>query len=125
MVIDSSILLAIIFNESYAGWAIDQLGKGRHPLLMSTVNLTEVLIRVRDRQPQGADEVEPLLTRTGIEFIPPTIVQARLAADARMLYPLNLGDCFAYALAKVEKLPLLTLDHDFKKSDLDVIIPNA
>ncbi len=123
MVVDSSILLAIIFNESRASWAIEQLARGRSGLLMSTVNLSEVLIRVRDRQPHSAEIVEPLIIQTALEFVPPTIEHARLAADARMRYPLNLGDCFAYALAKSKNLPLLTLDQDFTKADIRVVIP--
>lgn len=44
---------------------------------------------------------------------------------ARLRYPLNLGDCFAYALAKDEDRTLLTLDRDFRRSDLRVILPSA
>jgi len=36
---------------------------------------------------------------------------------------LNLGDCFAYALAKEEGVALLTLDGDFKATDLDIVVP--
>lgn len=45
-----------------------------------------------------------------------------LIAD-RLRYPLNLGDCFAYALAKQEDCPLLTLDRDFRNTDIEVILP--
>ena len=73
-------------------------------LRMSTVNLTECLIRLRDRQPQLADALEARVLESGIRFVPPDVAQAQLAADARLRYPLNLGDCFAYALAKAESL---------------------
>ena len=36
---------------------------------------------------------------------------------------INLGDCFAYALAVTENLPLLTLDSDFRAVDIPVILP--
>jgi len=38
---------------------------------MSTVNLTETLIRVRDRQPQSFDQIEMELLNSGIRFVPP------------------------------------------------------
>jgi hypothetical protein len=66
---------------------------------MSTVNLAEALIRIRDRQPQRADELSAHLLNSGIRFIAPDEAQAAIAARARHAFPLNLGDCFAYALA--------------------------
>ena len=57
--------------------------------------------------------------------MPPTESHAEIAARARLRYPLNLGDCFAYALAKDEDQALLTLDRDFRRSDLKVILPRA
>lgn len=51
------------------------------------------------------------------------IEQARVAAEARLRFPLNLGDCFAYALAKVERQAILTLDSDFRCLDVAVVIP--
>ena len=58
-----------------------------------------------------------------IRLVHPTPRHAEIAASARLRYPLNLGDCFAYALAKDEACPLLTLDRDFRKTDLAVIMP--
>ena len=46
-----------------------------------------------------------------------------MAAAARLRYPFNLGDCFAYALAKEQNEPLLTLDRDFRRADIPVILP--
>ncbi len=92
---------------------------------MSTVNLTEVLIRLRDRQPEQAAELEERLLASGIRFVAPDVKQARIAAEARLLYPLNLGDCFAYALATTENCPLLTLDGDFRSLPCVVLIPKA
>ena len=90
---------------------------------MSTVNVTEVLILVRDRQPQLYDELASRLLTSSIRFVPPDVEQAQIAARARLEYPLNLGDCFAYALAVVERCPLLTMDRDFRAVDQQVILP--
>jgi len=35
----------------------------------------------------------------------------------------DFGDCYAYAFAKSKGLPLLTLDADFRKSDIAVNWP--
>jgi uncharacterized protein with PIN domain len=91
---------------------------------MSTVNLAEALIRIRDRQPQLADQLEQQLLESGIRFVAPDVEQARLAAQARLRYPLNLGDCFAYALSIVEDCAILTLDEQFRRTDQPVVLPN-
>lgn len=39
------------------------------------------------------------------------------------MFPLKLGDCFAYALAKTENCPLLTLDRDFRATDIAALLP--
>jgi ribonuclease VapC len=123
LVVDSSVLLAIYFDEPLAVWAADRLVEHAGELRMSTVNLTEVLIRLRDRKPEQASEFEERLLASGIRFLAPDVEQARIAAEARLLYPLNLGDCFAYALATAESCPLLTLDRDFRSLPCEVLTP--
>ena len=123
MVIDASALLAVIFSEIHGPWCLTQLKEHAAALSMSTVNLSEVLIRVQDRQPTLENLIEDELLNLGIRFVPPTVEVARLAARARMRFPLNLGDCFAYALAKTEDAPLLTIDPDFRKCDAEVVMP--
>lgn len=124
MVVDTSVILAIYFREAHADWAAEQLAAADR-LLMSTVNLSECLIRLRDRQPLDADELEQKLLSSGIDFVPPDTSQAVMAAQARLAFPLNLGDCFAYALAKTEGVPLLTLDSDFRATDVSLVLAPA
>ena len=123
MVVDTSALLAILFFDSETEWAVAQLEKHAAELRMSTVNLSETLIRLRDRQPQLADELENRILDSGIRFVPPDAEQCRLAAAARSRFPLNLGDCFAYALAVTEGVPILALDKGFRRVDHPVVLP--
>ncbi len=123
MVVDTSILIAVLFNEQRGPWALDQLQAHRAALRMSTVNLAEVLILCEDRQPQLFRNMRDELLGSSIRFVPPTPDHAMLAAGARLRYALNLGDCFAYALAKAEDVPLLTLDADFRTTDVRVLLP--
>lgn len=94
-----------------------------HELLMSTVNLTEALIHLEDRQPKLFDTLEEQLLYNGIRFIASNVEQSRIAAKARLKFPNNLGDCFAYALAVQENCPILTLDSDFRLLDHPIIHP--
>lgn len=124
MVVDTSVLLAVIFEEKHGSWAAEQLNYYASELLMSTVNLAEFLIRTRDRQPRLADSLEEEIINSGIIFISPDSNQAKIAAQARLKYPLNLGDCFAYALAVSRSTGILTVDSDFRVVDIEVIRPD-
>ncbi len=125
VVVDTSILLAILFNEKHGPWAADQLYESDSPLAMSTVHYTEALILVHDRQPSLADAIRDLIENSSIRLVPPDTQQAEVAASARLRFPINLGDCFAYALAVSERCPVLTLDGDFRKCDIDIVFPRT
>lgn len=120
VVVDTSVLIAILFDEPRARDVARVLEVESHDLVMSTVNLTEVLILLRDRSPQKAPDIERKVYASGIAFLAPTMEDAACAAHARLTYPINLGDCFVYALAKRLHFPVLTLDQDFLKTDIPV-----
>ncbi len=122
LILDTSALIALYLGEPTATWINEQMTAADR-LLMSSVNLTESLIILRQRVPEQGDALAQRLLASSIEFIPPDTTQATVAARARLQYPLNLGDCFAYALAKTQNLPLLTLDRDFRATDVSVILP--
>jgi ribonuclease VapC len=123
LVVDSSALLAVLFDEPDAGRVVEQMNAYAGALKMSTVNLAEVLIHVRDRRPARYAEIEARIMSGGVVFVPPDAEQARTAAEALLRFPINLGDCFAYALAVAEDCPILSLDPDFKKTDRPVLMP--
>ncbi len=64
--------------------------------------------------------VARLIEPFAIEYIAPDSMMAAAAAAARLRLPLNFGDCFAYALAKLRDEPLLTLDRDFARTDVQL-----
>lgn len=122
LVLDTSPLIALYLGEPTADWVARQIATAqRH--VMSTVNLAECLIILRKRRPESADALAHRLLASSIDFVAPDAAQAAIAADARHRLPLNLGDCFAYALAKSHDLPLLTLDADFRHADVAVLLP--
>lgn len=120
MVVDSSALLAVLFAESQAERIAQLLSEADHPII-SAVNYAECLIRVLDRAPDAAETLEHALAGFALEVVPVDRLLASVAANARLRYPINLGDCFAYALAKTRNLALLTLDGDFSKTDIPLV----
>ena len=72
------------------------------------------------------DKLRQEVELAGVEVVPFSVEQAELAIEAYHRYgrgvgkpgSLNLGDCFAYALAKPTKEPLLYKRDDFAKTDI-------
>ena len=92
---------------------------------MSPVHHAEVLNRgAATRGPEGRAVVENLLRELKIEVVEITSEHSRLAALAHDRFgratpaKLNLGDCFAYALAATEGDGLLFKGDDFPKTDV-------
>ena len=124
MVVDTSALLAILFNEPLSKWSADHLQRSGEAQ-MSSINYAEALIISAERFPDRLGAVQSAIERSAIQIIPPTAEHAEIAAVARLRFPLSLGDCFAYALAKEQDCPLLTLDRDFRRCDIQVVLPRA
>lgn len=115
MVVDACVLIAILFDEPHTAWAAHQLNLHANSLKMSTVNLTETLMVLRARSPKDFPKFESQVFNLGIQFISPSVEQSQRTAELRYLCKVNLGDCFALSLAEQEKVPVLTIDADFKK----------
>lgn len=125
MIVDASAVLAILFDEDDAS---------RHALAiadadacrMSAVNYVEAGINV-DRQagPASGRDLDNFIRRANIAIEPVTVEQAHVARQAYLdfgkgIHPagLNIGDCFAYALAKTTGEPLLFKGDDFSRTDI-------
>jgi len=124
--IDSSALLAILLHEADAQHMLTVIGKAE-PLLLSAVTYMETGI-VWDNQANirtNPDDLEQLMSLVKAEVVP---VDMGMAQAARATYSrygkgrhpagLNMGDCFAYALAKGYGVPLLYKGKDFAKTDI-------
>jgi len=51
-----------------------------------------------------------------------TVEWIRGTLDARSRFPLNFGDCFAYAHARLRNEALITLDDGFLATDLGTVL---
>ncbi len=129
MVIDTSALIAILLDEPDAGKIRAAIEAG-FPRLLSAASLVEASLVIESRKGEaGGRELDLLLYRGAIEIVPVDRDQAELARVAWRRYGrgrhaarLNYGDCFAYALAKSRRAPLLFAGTDFAATDIEPAI---
>jgi len=124
IVVDASALVAVYLGESDRDELVSKL-KRTYSILMSPIGLWETLVRAAAvNGPDAHAEVEALIVNFGVVVVPADEGQARLAAEVSVRYgkrtpaKLNLGDCFAYALAKQRNAPLLYKGEDFTHTDI-------
>lgn len=125
MVLDTSALLAILFDEPDRPEFVRKITAARKRMI-STATLVESSIVVEARRGEsGGRELDLLLHRARIEVAPIDPEQAELARAAwrrfgkgRHPAGLNFGDLFAYALARAEGDELLFKGEDFSQTDI-------
>lgn len=125
MVLDTSAIVAILFDEpEREGFA---RAIAADPVRsVSAATLVECSIVVESRAGEAAGvELDLLLHRAGVQVVAVDERQTRIARAAWRRYGkgrheagLNLGDCFAYALAKVRDEALLFKGGDFALTDV-------
>ena len=126
MIIDSSAILAILLREPDAGHFEEAIADA-WPRRMTAVALLEATMVVEGRGgTEAGEDLEALLSRTRIEFVPVTQEQVQVARQAWRRFgkgnhpaALNFGDCIAYALAEVTGEPLLFKGDDFALTDIE------
>ena len=127
MIVDRSALVAILLKEpdfvKYAE-AIASSGTAR----LSAATYVEIgAVADRKREPRAARGVDDLIEASAMIIEPVTERQARIAREAYRDYgrgsghpaSLNFGDCFAYALARDMREPLLYKGDDFSHTDVE------
>jgi ribonuclease VapC len=125
VVVDTSAVVAILFNEPDAARYANALASATRRLI-SAVSRVELALVVEGRKGErGRIDLEKLLDAGGFEIVAVTPVQAMRAIDAfrrfgggRHSASLNIGDCFVYALAATMGEPLLFKGDDFARTDL-------
>jgi ribonuclease VapC len=129
MVIVTSALVAVLLQERDADRVAQAIDAGS-PRLLSAASLLEASIVIESRKGEaGGRELDLLIYRAGIEVVAVDQNQAETARAAwrrfgkgRHPAGLNYGDCFAYALARSRRLPLLFCGNDFSQTDIDVVL---
>jgi ribonuclease VapC len=129
MVLDSSAVLAVLFDEPER--RAFTLSIERDPRrLMSAANVLEsaLVAEARRGEPAGR-ELDLLLHRADVLLVPVDADQVEFARSAwrrfgkgRHPAGLNFGDCFAYALASASGEPLLFKGEDFARTDIAAVV---
>lgn len=125
MIIDTSAIIAVLFNEDDAevfAQSISQSDSRR----MSAATFVEAAIVVETQtKSNGSRQLDAFLRKADIAIEPVTEEHAHIARQAfidfgkgRHPAGLNYGDCFSYALAKATGEPLLFKGKDFSKTDV-------
>jgi ribonuclease VapC len=125
VILDTSALLAILLGEPEADDFIDRIGAapivgiGGPTLVESTIVLTARMGELGQRL------LSQMVVRAGMVVIPFDSPHAQVAMDAWLRFgkgrhpaALNLGDCLAYATARLAGRPLLCKGDDFSRTDL-------
>ena len=129
MFVDASALIAILLREPEADDLSERLqaAASRYTSPVALFETVAAIMRKLAASHLVADNhVQALLGTAEITVVPITDEIGRAALDAFDRYgkgrghpaQLNLGDCFAYACARVLGVPLLYKGDDFSRTDL-------
>lgn len=131
MILDTSAIIAILRDEPEAPSFADAIDKASHRRI-SAVNYVEAAAVIdSSRDPVASRRFNELLQEAEITIESVTEAQARIARHAYRDFgkgsghpaKLNFGDCFAYALAKAKREPILFKGDDFAKTDAAAALP--
>lgn len=128
MIVDSSVLIAILQNEP--GFeAYEAAISGSRRKRISAATYVEVgIVAAQKRGAAGLAVVRDMIETMAIEIVSFDSEQAEAAQDAFIRFgkgrhpaQLNFGDCLCYALAKTESAPLLFKGNDFSRTDIAAV----
>lgn len=127
MIVDSSALLAVVFNEADEERFLNAMIDA--PVLkMSAANWVEAAIVVDQHKDRAIAAVrfDEVTEELRIQLVPVTAEIAYRARSAHAHFGLgshaarlNYGDCFSYALAKILREPLLFKGSGFAQTDVE------
>ncbi|MEE8595695.1 MAG: type II toxin-antitoxin system VapC family toxin [Gemmatimonadota bacterium] len=128
MVIDTSAVAALLFNEEEAR-RLEVVMEEDPVRLLSAASLLECAIVVEARYGEhGGRELDLLLHTARVEIASVDEAQAEVARRAYRRWGkglhragLNYGDCFSYALSRTSGEPLLCKGGDFARTDAALV----
>jgi ribonuclease VapC len=125
VILDSSAIVAILFDEAEAAPFAHAIRRADAVAVAAPTLVESAMVAEGRAMPGMADKLDALMGAIRPEIVAFTAEHARIACDGwrrfgkgRHPAGLNLGDCFAYALAKSRGEPLLFKGDDFSKTDI-------
>jgi ribonuclease VapC len=130
MIVDASALLTVLLDEPEGEAISDLLAQEVGRLSISPFNYLEATVRVdRLKSADKSAKFDQLIELLGLKIEATSADQAKPAREAYRRFgkgnheaKLNLGDCFAYALAKARGEPLLFKGDDFRLTDVEAAL---
>lgn len=125
MILDSSAIVAIFFQEPHYEALLDKLAKAE-AIGVGAPTIVECGIVLSARMNIDARSLlSRFLSEMNVTVIPFSEAHFGVAVEAWLVYgkgrhpaALNLGDCLSYATAKMADLPLLCVGDDFSQTDI-------
>jgi ribonuclease VapC len=129
MFVDASAMVAILTREAEADLLADRLDEARRPIT-SPIALFEAVAGLCRKRHASVEEaladLREFLEAAGIRLVAITAEDGEAALLAFSRYgkgrghpaQLNMGDCFAYAVAKTHRTSLLFKGEDFSRTDI-------
>ncbi len=127
MVIDTSALIAIMFNESSAPRLVAAIEQSPVRMISAGTVIETSLVLLGRYGPEGEVHLDTFLRGIKADIVSCDAEQVAVARDAARVYgrgrhraALNFGNCFSYALAVVRDQALLFVGEDFAQTDVSV-----
>ncbi|MEO8377461.1 MAG: type II toxin-antitoxin system VapC family toxin [Candidatus Sumerlaeota bacterium] len=132
MIVDTSAVLAILFNEPDAAFFAAAI-EGAPMCMISAGSVADVYIILESRRIPGLSNDFERLMVAGKFMVEPVTADQALAIGlayrqfGKGIHParLNYGDCFSYTLAKLKNQELLFKGNDFSQTDIPGVSSGA
>ena len=130
MIVDTSAIVAVLRGEDGARTYASIIESAPIARISAATYVELAVVIDGIGEPVMSGSLDPFLATMAVVIEPLTASQARIARSAYQRFGkgsghparLNMGDCFAYALARELQEPLLFKGDDFKLTDIEVVI---
>lgn len=129
MIVDSSALVAIMNNEPEAFAFNRTIHRSNGAAIAAPTYLETSMVLSGRRGPDATEALDVYIAKSGLAILPFTPSHAKLATQAFLRFGkgrhpagLNFGDCIAYAVSKLEAMPLLYKGEDFALTDVEIAV---
>ncbi|MBC7462487.1 MAG: type II toxin-antitoxin system VapC family toxin [Thermoleophilia bacterium] len=130
MIVETSALIAMVFDEARGEECRNALVLDDQRSMSAASYFEASIVTDARRDPVVMRKLDAWRQRAGIHLVPFTATQAELARQAYRDFgrgsgnpaKLNMGDCYAYALASDLDEPLLFIGNDFIHTDIRSVL---
>lgn len=125
MIVDTSAIIAVLFNEDDARVYAEAITRADSCRMSAATFVETAMVVEAQTRNNGGRQLDAFIRRASIGIEPVTEAHAYVARQAFLDFGkgrhpagLNYGDCYSYALAKAAREPLLFKGKDFALTDL-------